>query len=43
LDHLPELIAARFPEINLLVAYPSLPALDEVTLSQYPQYPSHES
>lgn len=43
LDHLPELIAARFPEINLLVAYPSLPALDEVTLSQYPQYPGHES
>lgn len=32
LDHLPELIAARFSDINLLVAYPSLPELDEVTL-----------
>lgn len=32
LDHLPERLAARFPEINLLVAYPSLPAFDEVAL-----------
>lgn len=30
LDHLPERVAERFPEINLLVAYPSLPALDQV-------------
>jgi Kef-type K+ transport system membrane component KefB/mannitol/fructose-specific phosphotransferase system IIA component (Ntr-type) len=31
LDHLPESIAERFPQVNLLVAYPSLTALDEET------------
>ncbi|MDW7773282.1 MAG: cation:proton antiporter [Desulfobulbaceae bacterium] len=36
LDHLPEQIAARFPEINLLVAYPSLPAFDEANLKESP-------
>jgi hypothetical protein len=31
LDHLPEMIAERFPEMNLLVAYPSLATLDQAT------------
>lgn len=34
LDHLPEQMAARFPGINLLVAYPSLPSVDEVVLEE---------
>jgi mannitol/fructose-specific phosphotransferase system IIA component (Ntr-type) len=32
LDHLPELIAERFPESNLLVDYPSLPAPERDTI-----------
>lgn len=34
LENLPEFMAARFPDINLLVAYPSLPAIDEVVMEE---------
>jgi Kef-type K+ transport system membrane component KefB/mannitol/fructose-specific phosphotransferase system IIA component (Ntr-type) len=41
LDHLPELIAERFPQMNLLVAYPSLAARDEETVRE-PAEPDEE-
>lgn len=37
LDHLPETIAARFPEINVLVDYPSILAPDRVPITEIPQ------